>query len=165
MARKVVRSSDAATAPGWCGYKTAGIRNRKSGSTLTTVQGGLRDAQSQLNKMLSERDRGRNLDSSKQMLNQYLGSAVSILHVAPRELDEFIGDSEHIADGGVSRAGAFAEAFPGSCRSTSGSNHAAVRNARLRGPHSTREGRRHRHVFRHVMRAPKADSAAIVVSA
>jgi integrase len=37
-----------------------------------TVQGGLRDAQSYLNKMLGERDRGRNLDSSKQTLNQYL---------------------------------------------------------------------------------------------
>jgi hypothetical protein len=31
-----------------------------------TVHRGLRDAQSHLNKMLSERDRGRNLDSSKQ---------------------------------------------------------------------------------------------------
>jgi integrase len=37
-----------------------------------TVHGGLRDAQSHLNKMLGERDRGRNLDSSKQTLNQYL---------------------------------------------------------------------------------------------
>lgn len=37
-----------------------------------TVRGGLRDAQSHLNKMLGERDRGRNLDSSKQTLNQYL---------------------------------------------------------------------------------------------
>src|SRR5579863_2909502 len=37
-----------------------------------TVHGGLRDAQSHLNKMLSERDRGRNLNSSKQTLNQYL---------------------------------------------------------------------------------------------
>jgi hypothetical protein len=37
-----------------------------------TVHGGLRDAQSHLNKMLGERDRGRSLDSSKQTLNQYL---------------------------------------------------------------------------------------------
>jgi integrase len=37
-----------------------------------TIHGGLRDAQSQLNKMLSERDRCRNLDSSKQTLNQFL---------------------------------------------------------------------------------------------
>jgi hypothetical protein len=37
-----------------------------------TLHGGLRDAQSHLNKMLSERDRGRNLNSSKQTLNQYL---------------------------------------------------------------------------------------------
>jgi hypothetical protein len=37
-----------------------------------TVHGGLRDAQSHLNRMLGERDRGRNLDSSKQTLNQLL---------------------------------------------------------------------------------------------
>ena len=94
--------------------------------TNQTVRGGLSDAQSQLNKMLSERDRGRNLDPSKQTLNQYLNSAVWMLPVAPRELAEFMGESEHIADGGVSRARAFAEAFPGSCRSIGDSNHAAV---------------------------------------
>jgi integrase len=38
-----------------------------------TIHGGLRDAQAHLNKMLGERDRGRNLDSSEQTLNQYLG--------------------------------------------------------------------------------------------
>jgi Phage integrase, N-terminal SAM-like domain len=37
-----------------------------------TIHGGLRDAQAHLNKILGERDRGRNLDSSKQTLNQYL---------------------------------------------------------------------------------------------
>ena len=37
-----------------------------------TIHGGLRDAQAHLNRMLSERDLGRNLDSSKQTLNQYL---------------------------------------------------------------------------------------------
>src|SRR6266404_2991896 len=37
-----------------------------------TVYGGLRDAQAHLNKMLGERDRGHNLDSSKQTLNQLL---------------------------------------------------------------------------------------------
>jgi integrase len=37
-----------------------------------TVRGRLRDAQSHLNKMLGERDGGRNLDSSKQTLNQFL---------------------------------------------------------------------------------------------
>lgn len=37
-----------------------------------TVYGGLRDAQAHLNKMLGERDRGRNLDSSKQTLNDFL---------------------------------------------------------------------------------------------
>jgi integrase len=39
-----------------------------------TIHGGLRDAQAHLNKMLGERDRGRNLDSSNQTLNQYLDS-------------------------------------------------------------------------------------------
>jgi site-specific recombinase XerD len=37
-----------------------------------TIHGGLRDAQAHLNRMLSERDLGRNLDSSKQTINQYL---------------------------------------------------------------------------------------------
>jgi integrase len=37
-----------------------------------TVYGGLRDAQAHLNKMLNERDRGRNLDSSKETLNEFL---------------------------------------------------------------------------------------------
>jgi integrase len=37
-----------------------------------TIHGGLRDAQAHLNRMLNERDLGRNLDSSKQTLNQYL---------------------------------------------------------------------------------------------
>jgi hypothetical protein len=37
-----------------------------------TIHGGLRDAQAHLNKMLSERDLGRKLDSSKQTLNQHL---------------------------------------------------------------------------------------------
>ena len=37
-----------------------------------TIHGGLQDAQSHLNKMLSERDHGRNLDSAKPTLNQYL---------------------------------------------------------------------------------------------
>jgi integrase len=37
-----------------------------------TIHGGLRDAQTHLNRMLNERDLGRNLDSSKQTLNLYL---------------------------------------------------------------------------------------------
>ncbi len=37
-----------------------------------TVHGGLRDAQRQLNRMLSERDIGRNVDSSRLTLNEYL---------------------------------------------------------------------------------------------
>jgi hypothetical protein len=42
---------------------------------------------------------------------------------------EPLAESEDIAHGGASRADEFAEAFPGSCRSTGGSNHAAVCNA------------------------------------
>lgn len=68
-----VRSSGAAPAPGWCACTTAGMRNRKKRRYLNrTIHGGVRDAQSRLKKMLGERDRGRNLDSSKQTLNQYL---------------------------------------------------------------------------------------------
>lgn len=37
-----------------------------------TIHGGLRDAQAHLNRMLSERDLGRNIHSSKQTLDQYL---------------------------------------------------------------------------------------------
>jgi integrase len=37
-----------------------------------TIQGGLRAAQAHLNRMLGERDLGRNIRSSKQTLNQYL---------------------------------------------------------------------------------------------
>jgi hypothetical protein len=37
-----------------------------------TIHGSLRDAQTHLNKMLGAGDRGRNLDSSKQTLNQNL---------------------------------------------------------------------------------------------
>ena len=37
-----------------------------------TIHGGLRDAQAHRNKMLGERDRGRNLDSPKQTLNEFL---------------------------------------------------------------------------------------------
>jgi hypothetical protein len=33
---------------------------------------------------------------------------------------EPLAESEYITDGGVSHAGAYAEAFPGSCRSTGG---------------------------------------------
>ena len=35
-----------------------------------TIHGGLRDAQAHLNKLLGERDGGRNLDSSKQILKR-----------------------------------------------------------------------------------------------
>ena len=37
-----------------------------------TIEGGLRGAQAHLNKTLGERNRGRNLNSSRQTLNQFL---------------------------------------------------------------------------------------------
>ena len=49
--------------------RDAETKNRKS--LNQTVYGGLWDAR--LNKMLGERDRGRNLDSSKRSLNEFLG--------------------------------------------------------------------------------------------
>ena len=48
------------------------VETKKRKYPNQTIHGGLRDAQAHLNKMLSERDRGRKLDSSKQTLNQYL---------------------------------------------------------------------------------------------
>jgi hypothetical protein len=43
-----------------------------------TLHGGLRDAQAHLNKMLGERDRGRELDSSRQTLNQFLDRWIEV---------------------------------------------------------------------------------------
>jgi integrase len=43
-----------------------------------TIHGGLRDAQAHLNKMLGERDRGWNLDSSRQTLNQFLDRWIEV---------------------------------------------------------------------------------------
>jgi integrase len=56
-----------------------------------TIHGGLRDAQAHLNKMLGERDRGRNLDSSKQTLNQYLDRWITVCaepRLRPKSLQE-----------------------------------------------------------------------------
>lgn len=53
-------------------YNGRDPETRKRKYLNQTVHGGLRDAQAHLNKMLGERDCGRNLDSSKQTLNQYL---------------------------------------------------------------------------------------------
>jgi hypothetical protein len=70
---------DAAATPGWCACTTAAIPKTKKRNYLNqTIHGGLRDAQAHLNKMLGERDRGRNLDSSKQTLNQYLDRWIKI---------------------------------------------------------------------------------------
>jgi hypothetical protein len=46
------------------------VETKKRKYPNQTIHGGLRDAQAHLNKMLSERDCGRKLDSSKQTLNQ-----------------------------------------------------------------------------------------------
>jgi integrase len=53
-------------------YSGRNVETKKRKYLNQTIHGGLRDAQGHLNKMLSERDRGRNLDSSRQTLNQYL---------------------------------------------------------------------------------------------
>ena len=53
-------------------YNGRDPETRKRKYLSQTIHGGLRDAQAHLNKMFGERDRGRNLDSSKQTLNQYL---------------------------------------------------------------------------------------------
>ena len=48
------------------------VETKKRKYLNKTIHGGLRDAQAHLNRMLSERDCGRSIDSSKQTLNQYL---------------------------------------------------------------------------------------------
>jgi hypothetical protein len=54
-------------------YNDRDAESKKRKYLNRTIHGGLRDAQSHLNKMLeNERDFGRNLDSSRQTLNQYL---------------------------------------------------------------------------------------------
>jgi integrase len=53
-------------------YNGRNPETKKRNYLNQTIHGGLRDAQAHLNRMLGERDRGRNLDSSKQTLNQYL---------------------------------------------------------------------------------------------
>lgn len=58
-----------------------------------TIHGGLRDAQAHLNKMLGERDRARNLNSSKQTLNQYLDRWLEIC-AKPRLCAKSLQDCE-----------------------------------------------------------------------
>ena len=53
-------------------YNGRNPETKKRNYRNQTIHGGLREAQAHLNKMLSERDHGRNLDSSKQTLNRYL---------------------------------------------------------------------------------------------
>jgi hypothetical protein len=54
-----------------------------------TVYGTLRDAQARLNKMHGERDRGRNLDSSKQTLNEFLDRWLELLRQTAAAREEF----------------------------------------------------------------------------
>ena len=51
-------------------YTGRDLETKKRTYLNQTVHGGLRDAQTHLNKMLGERDHGRNLDSSKQTLRE-----------------------------------------------------------------------------------------------
>src|SRR5260370_33448049 len=53
-------------------YNGRDLETKKRNYLNQTIHGGLRVAQVHLNKMLGERDRGRNLNSSKQTLNQSL---------------------------------------------------------------------------------------------
>jgi hypothetical protein len=50
-----------------------------------TIQGGLRAAQAHLNRMLGDRDLGRNIRSSKQNLNQYLDHWLDICARATKD--------------------------------------------------------------------------------
>src|SRR5580704_13490921 len=73
MARKVGqivrRGSSTWLVRVYCGRD---VETKKRQYLNQTIHGGLRGAHAHLNKMLSERDRGSKLDSSKQTLNQYL---------------------------------------------------------------------------------------------
>ena len=53
-------------------YNSRDPETKKRTHLNHTAYRGLRDAQAHLNKMLGERDRSRNLDSSKQTLNEFL---------------------------------------------------------------------------------------------
>jgi hypothetical protein len=76
-----------------------------------TIHGGLRDAQAHLNKMLGERDRGRNLDSSKQMLNQYLHRWLAVCAKA-RLRAKSLQDYEGLPAGDAERASATSMRWP-----------------------------------------------------
>ena len=81
MARKVgqiVRRADGAWLVRVYSGRDAETKKRKY--LNQTIHGGLRDAQAHLNKMLGQRDRGQNLDSSKQRLNQYLRKTAPVVH-------------------------------------------------------------------------------------
>ncbi len=54
-----------------------------------TVHGGLRDAQRELNRMLSERDLGRTVDSSRLALNEYLDRWLEVCARAKLRLKTF----------------------------------------------------------------------------
>ncbi len=59
-----------------------------------TIHGGLRDAQAHLNRMLGERDLGRNLDSSRQILNRYLDRWLELCakpRLRAKSLKDYVG--------------------------------------------------------------------------
>jgi hypothetical protein len=56
----------------WSDHRPQPSETKKRKYLSKTFHGGLRNAQAHLNRMLSERDGGRSIDSSKQTLNQYI---------------------------------------------------------------------------------------------
>ncbi|HEV2498248.1 MAG TPA: hypothetical protein VGY31_01550 [Terriglobia bacterium] len=59
-------------------YVGRDTETRKRKYLNKTIHGGLREAQAHLNRMLGERDLERNLDSSRQTLNQYLDRWIEV---------------------------------------------------------------------------------------
>ena len=87
-------------------YNGRDPETRKRKYLNQTIHGGLRDAQAHLNKMLGERDRGRNLDSSKQALNQYLDRWLEVC-AKPRLRTKSFQDYEGLLRRYVRRVSAF----------------------------------------------------------
>lgn len=73
------------------GYRTWMVRvytgrdpdTKKRQYLSQTIHGGLRAAQAHLDRLLGERDCGRNIDSSQQTLNQYLDRWLKSIRPAP----------------------------------------------------------------------------------
>ena len=75
-------------------YNGHDLETKKRKYLNQTIHGGLRDAQAHLNKMLGERDRGRNLDSPRQTLNQFLDRWLEVCsrpRLRPKSLRDYEG--------------------------------------------------------------------------